>query len=264
MPNAPVPAAGEAMPNPALFPADPVLDIAIALRGAVDRYDRADAHESALRRSGQSVSEDVAGSAYDLELSLREMLSHHKAASLLGATAQMGVMLSKLEDVRDDLAEAGETFNSKQSMRAIIRLACSVFGVLRTTVGSDLEKITYSGFYSPVVDPWAALAILDGTAEPNPSPVQAAAADFLRAEKAYRPHEMLDNSDPLYQQLFRATEAAEEVLLRSPCLGIDDVRAKVQIALDHESVFDSLANCTYGDEESCLKAFLRSLIGEDA
>ena len=57
-----------------------------------------------------------------------------------------------------------------------------------------------------------------------------------------------------------AMEQAELAMVREPCQSEDEVQAKVQLALEDENIFDSLANCTVNGEPE-LKIFLRSLLG---
>ncbi|MBX5226852.1 hypothetical protein HJC06_10490 [Rhizobium sp. NLR9b] len=63
-------------------------------------------------------------------------------------------------------------------------------------------------------------------------------------------------------ELWQAKEDAETAMLKEPCRSLDDVRAKAEIALRDENVFDSIANCTIGSEHA-LRIFLRSLLGDE-
>jgi hypothetical protein len=60
---------------------------------------------------------------------------------------------------------------------------------------------------------------------------------------------------------WEAKEAAEMVVIRQPCQTLDEVRAKVRLALEDENFFDSIKDCTHGGEH-VLRIFLHSLMGE--
>ncbi len=92
--------------------------------------------------------------------------------------------------------------------------------------------------------------------------VKAALEDYNAKEAIYRPlADELGDTD-LCQAEWEAKEAAEEALLRAPCITIADVHAKAKLALEDESVFDSITNCTHADGRHIGKTFLRSLLGE--
>lgn len=55
--------------------------------------------------------------------------------------------------------------------------------------------------------------------------------------------------------------AAELALIQSPCLTIDDVRAKASIILSDDSLFDTLTS-NYVGEDRCAAIFLRSMTGQ--
>lgn len=94
--------------------------------------------------------------------------------------------------------------------------------------------------------------------------VKAALDDYNAKEAIYRPlADQLGDTD-LCQAEWEAKEAAEAALLRAPCITIADVHAKAKLALEDESVFDSITNCTHADDRHVGQTFLRSLLGEPA
>lgn len=58
-----------------------------------------------------------------------------------------------------------------------------------------------------------------------------------------------------------ACDAAETAVIAAPCLTIEDVRAKARFVLDNGAAYDSVKNCSIGDED-VLQLFLRSLLGK--
>lgn len=88
-------------------------------------------------------------------------------------------------------------------------------------------------------------------------------ADWRRAEDRYRIELAIDPAKD-HEELWHAKDDAEMAMLREPCHSSTDIRAKIQIALSDDSVFDTLGTSTYNEEpvERVLKIFLRSLIGE--
>lgn len=94
--------------------------------------------------------------------------------------------------------------------------------------------------------------------------VKAALDDYNAKEAIFRPLvDKLGDTD-LCQAEWEAKEAAEAVLLRAPCITIADVHAKAKLALEDESVFESITNCTHSDGRHVGQTFLRSLLGESS
>ncbi|MGR9188811.1 hypothetical protein [Rhizobium leguminosarum] len=81
------------------------------------------------------------------------------------------------------------------------------------------------------------------------------------AEIAFRNEVTLDPRND-HDEIWCAKEDAETAMLKEPCRSLNDVRAKAEVALHDENVFDSIANCTIGSEHA-LRVFLRSLLGEE-
>lgn len=91
-------------------------------------------------------------------------------------------------------------------------------------------------------------------------PVRAALKDFEEKEAVFRRLVNKTNDTDDCENEFRAKEEAEDVLIRTPCLTLADVRAKAQVAIDDENVFDSITNCR-NKHEHVGKTFLRSILG---
>jgi hypothetical protein len=94
--------------------------------------------------------------------------------------------------------------------------------------------------------------------------IKAALEDYNAKEAIFRPlvNDLVE--DDFFKESWNAKEAAERVLLREPCLTLDDVRAKAKLVLEDENVFDSIINCIHSDGTLVGHTFLRSLLGEPA
>ncbi|KQQ70888.1 hypothetical protein ASF70_18750 [Rhizobium sp. Leaf321] len=85
---------------------------------------------------------------------------------------------------------------------------------------------------------------------------------YLSADAAFRAGVTLNAEDEAQNDvLWKAKEAAELSVVEHPCVTIEDVQAKVALALEDENVFDSISECMI-DGEHELYLFLRSLLGE--
>ncbi|NTB01106.1 hypothetical protein [Agrobacterium tumefaciens] len=98
--------------------------------------------------------------------------------------------------------------------------------------------------------------------EPNfgiSEPIRAALKDYVEKEAVYRP---IAGSDECEAE-WKAKEAAEDVLIRTPCVTLADVRAKARLAIKDENVFDSITNCRAEDGHLGI-VFLKSILNEGA
>lgn len=90
-------------------------------------------------------------------------------------------------------------------------------------------------------------------------------SDFAQAvaafEAAIKAWDAADPEGTCEGPEWSAYEDAENGLLRSPCLSLDDIRVKVRLFLENGPAFDTLENCSIGSER-CLVVFLQSLLGE--
>jgi hypothetical protein len=84
-------------------------------------------------------------------------------------------------------------------------------------------------------------------------------AKWRTAAKAWKTAADADDRD--HDDEWSASERAEAEMIFLPCHTLEDIRAKVRIALEDENVFDSILNCGW-DGERMLYGFLRSLLGE--
>lgn len=102
--------------------------------------------------------------------------------------------------------------------------------------------------------------------EPNfglSGPIRAAIIDYNEKEAVFRPLiDKLGDTD-LCKAEWEAKEAAEEVLIRTPCVTLADVRAKARLAIKDENVFDSITNCRAPDGHMGT-IFLKSILNEEA
>ncbi|NKJ03446.1 hypothetical protein [Rhizobium sp. SG741] len=89
--------------------------------------------------------------------------------------------------------------------------------------------------------------------------VKAKIGAWQAAETRYR-KEITLNPESDHDELWKAKESAEDAMIEAPCQSIEDIRAKVLIAMRDENVFGSIADCTWNGEHG-LKIFLRSLMG---
>jgi hypothetical protein len=62
------------------------------------------------------------------------------------------------------------------------------------------------------------------------------------------------------ETLFDESDRAEQSMIGEPCLSLEDVRAKVTLALGNEDVMDSITDCAWGGERG-IEILLRSLLG---
>ncbi|MFW8606509.1 hypothetical protein [Rhizobium beringeri] len=88
-----------------------------------------------------------------------------------------------------------------------------------------------------------------------------AVESWRRAEDQYRNAVTLDPANDR-DALWHAKNDAESVLIEKPCRTLADIRQKIEIALDSDSVFEGLASATYSadTEERVLRVFLRSIL----
>lgn len=61
---------------------------------------------------------------------------------------------------------------------------------------------------------------------------------------------------------WEAQQAAENVLISTPCITLADVRAKAELAIKDENFFDSITNCRDADGHVGIK-FLKSIINAE-
>jgi hypothetical protein len=93
-------------------------------------------------------------------------------------------------------------------------------------------------------------------------PLHTAIGAYLSADAAFRSGVTLKpENEAQNDALWNAKEEAELSVVELPCVTIEDVRAKVALALQDENVFDSISNCSINGEHE-LYVFLRSLLGE--
>lgn len=101
--------------------------------------------------------------------------------------------------------------------------------------------------------------------EPNfglSDPIRAALKDYDEKEAVFRPLiDKLGDTDECEAE-WKAKEAAEEVLIRTPCVTLADVRAKARLAIKDENVFDSITNCRAPDGHMGT-IFLKSILNEE-
>lgn len=90
--------------------------------------------------------------------------------------------------------------------------------------------------------------------------VRAALRDFEEKEAVYRPLAKALVEDDALEAASEAMQQAEDVLIRTPCLTLADVRAKATVAMNNESTFDSITNCR-NEHEHVGKTFLKSILG---
>ncbi|MBB3594390.1 hypothetical protein FHX08_004794 [Rhizobium sp. BK529] len=85
---------------------------------------------------------------------------------------------------------------------------------------------------------------------------------WKRADDSYRKAVSADQASD-HDALWHAMDDAEADMIAQPCLTPADIRAKVEIALSNDNVFESLSSATYSAEpvERVLRIFLRSLLG---
>ncbi|MEF3132989.1 hypothetical protein OS035_16135 [Rhizobium sp. 268] len=141
-------------------------------------------------------------------------------------------------------------------------LGCIVLGMIekRTPKGLVLGFMGAVNEYSMTV----ARIIAGGTtasSEPSP-PIMRAIQAWRDADTKFS-NEVTRGARSDHDELWQAKEDAETAMLKEPCRSIVDIRAKAEIALRDNNVFDSIANCTIGREHA-LRVFLRSLLGEEA
>ncbi len=101
--------------------------------------------------------------------------------------------------------------------------------------------------------------------EPNfglSDPVRAALRDYEEKEAIFRPLVNLKGDTDECEEEWKAKEAAEDVLIRTPCVTLADVRAKARLAIKDENVFDSITNCRAEDGHIGL-IFLKSILNEE-
>ncbi|NYT33897.1 hypothetical protein [Rhizobium sp. WYCCWR 11128] len=132
-------------------------------------------------------------------------------------------------------------------------------------IQKQVPKGLVLGFMSAVNDYAMTVArIVAGSAtssgQPSPSITQAIQA-WREADTKFS-NELAQDARSDHDELWQAKEDAETAMLKEPCRSLDDIRAKAEIALRDENVFDSIANCTIGSEHA-LRVFLRSLLGEE-
>ncbi len=132
-------------------------------------------------------------------------------------------------------------------------------------IQKQVPKGLVLGFMSAVNDYAMTVAriVAGGTTssgQPSPSITQAI-HDWCEADTRFSNEVKLNTRDD-NEELWQAKENAETAMLKEPCRSLDDIRAKAEIALRDENVFDSIANCTIGSEHA-LRVFLRSLLGEE-
>ncbi|NKK53882.1 hypothetical protein [Rhizobium leguminosarum] len=132
-------------------------------------------------------------------------------------------------------------------------------------IQKQVPKGLVLGFMSAVNDYAMTVArIIAGTTTSSSQPsrsISQAIQAWREADARFSNEVTLDvRSD--HDELWQAKEAAETAMLEVPCRSLDDIRAKAEIALRDENVFDSIANCTIGSEHA-LRVFLRSLLGDE-
>lgn len=91
-------------------------------------------------------------------------------------------------------------------------------------------------------------------------PLRAALKEFNEKEAIFRRLVSKTSDTDDCDAEFQAKEAAEDVLIRTPCVTLADVRAKAKVALEDENVFDSVTNCRNANEHVG-KTFLKSILG---
>ncbi|MDR9783831.1 hypothetical protein [Rhizobium redzepovicii] len=140
-------------------------------------------------------------------------------------------------------------------------LGCITFDMIQKQAPKGLVL----GFMAAVNDYAMAVARLvsnNTTADSAPSSaISQVIQDWREADTRFSNEVKLDTRDA-NEVLWQAKEEAETAMLKEPCRSLDDIRAKAEIALRDENVFDSIANCTIGSEHA-LRVFLRSLLGEE-
>lgn len=102
--------------------------------------------------------------------------------------------------------------------------------------------------------------------EPNfgiSEPIRAALKDYDEKEAIFHPLVNLKGETDECEAAWKAKEAAEDVLIRTPCLTLADVRAKARLAIKDENVFDSITNCRAPDGHMGT-IFLKSILNEEA
>lgn len=102
--------------------------------------------------------------------------------------------------------------------------------------------------------------------EPNfgiSEPIRSALKAYDEKEATFRPLVNLAGETDECEKAWKAKEAAEEVLIRTPCLTLADVRAKARLAIKDENVFDSITNCRAEDGHLGI-VFLKSILNEEA
>lgn len=140
-------------------------------------------------------------------------------------------------------------------------LGCIVLGMIEKQAAKGLVL----GFMGGVNDYSMCVARLlagNSTVSISPSPsVNQVIQDWRDADTRFS-NEVTLNPRNDHDEVWQAKEEAETAMLKEPCRSIEDVRAKAEIALRDDNVFDSIANCTIGSERA-LRVFLRSLLGEE-
>ncbi|MBY3582240.1 hypothetical protein HJA77_13840 [Rhizobium bangladeshense] len=96
------------------------------------------------------------------------------------------------------------------------------------------------------------------TSAPGPS-ITRVIEEWRNADTRFSNEVTLTPGD--HDELWQAKEDAETAMLKEPCLSLEDIRTKAEIALRDENVFDTIANCTIGSEHA-LRVFLQSLLGD--
>lgn len=132
-------------------------------------------------------------------------------------------------------------------------------------IAKQAAKGLVLGFMSAVNDYSMTVArIVAGNISTNsgPSPSLIRSIEEWREADTRFSNEVALDARSDHDDLWQSKEDAETAMLIEPCRSLDDVRAKAEIALRDENVFDSIANCTIGSEHA-LRVFLRSLLGDE-
>jgi hypothetical protein len=96
--------------------------------------------------------------ASDLTYTLRDMLSHHAAASLDGAAVQTAELIGLVDMLWDGIPEEATDYRMKKIHRSIERLLHSILGCLNKQLAEPVEDFVYPHFTNQHLNPWKPIA----------------------------------------------------------------------------------------------------------